>query len=176
MLSLSLSLSPSLSLSLSGCVGVGVTYFLPVDCWSAPKILKKDRLSSCLYLSPRLLEIVELVATSNIMALHAVPEQIYTRTSWWHSHLLSLSIDIHESNLLSDFQFYFLSKPEGYYKYVAHSLSLELFVTIYIKIFNISLFRNCNSNLINDHIKKINVLPHHAVPPILCKLFGTKAK
>jgi hypothetical protein len=51
--------------------------------------------------------------TTNIMALHAVPKsksKSKTKTLKFHSHLLSLKIDIHGSNLLTDFSIYFLTK------------------------------------------------------------------
>jgi hypothetical protein len=54
------------------------------------------------------------------------------------------------------------------------NLLLQFFFSNNFK--TIFLLRNHNSNLCSDHNNKINALPQYAVPPILFKLYGSKAK
>ncbi len=61
---------------------------------------KKDRLSIDPYCLPRLQEIDVSMATAKIIVQHSVPKQ---KTFPLHSHLLSLNIDTHGSNLSRNF-------------------------------------------------------------------------
>jgi hypothetical protein len=71
------------------------------------------------------------VATANKMVLHAVQSNFKTKTFPWHGHLLSQNIDSHGSNLLGDFQIYFVKTIKVNSLNVVHSLSTELFVALF---------------------------------------------
>jgi hypothetical protein len=104
--------------------------------------------------------------------------KIKTKTFAWYSHLLSLNIDTHGSNLLRNFKFNFLPKlaSKKYFKICSSFLAIRTYYDNFKKkFFTVSLLRNLNSNLCSDHSNKINVLPQYAVPPILFKFSGTKA-
>jgi hypothetical protein len=95
----------------------------------------------------------------------------------WHSHLLSLNIDIHGSYLLSDFLIYFLPKlASNFLNMLLAFLCKNFLLQFYPNNFPVSLLRNHNSNLRNDYINKINVLPQHAIPSIMFNFSQTKTK
>ncbi len=104
--------------------------------------------------------------------------KIKVKALLWHSHLLSLNIDTRGSNLLDDFQNLFYTKISKLKKIKDLELILcckRSFVA-FCQFLLVSLLRNHNSNLCNDHSNRINVLRQIAAPSMPFKFSGAKAK
>ncbi len=77
---------------------------------------------------------------------------------------------------LLKFIFFLKQQNKNFKIYVANFFVLRSFSPCFWNCFIVSLLRNHNLSLRNDHNSKINVLPQLVVPSILSKFSRTKAK
>ncbi len=132
--------------------------------------IKKGNLSNGLHCLPRLQEIVAPVATANLMVPHAVPK---LKKCPLHSHVHSLNIDIHGSNLIR-ILIHLLHKLASLIFYMLLTLYLYNLLLLFSHIFSLYFFWEimCQTCVMIITIK--SMFNHELQSLILFKYFKTK--